>query len=490
MKFTPRPFQTVAIDHAHNVLIEGGKQLYAAPTGVGKSVVELGVKSRLPGTWIVTPREEIIDGMLDKLGFADADSLAHQMATPIKLRNRLLSGEVEPPPYLIFDEGHHHNAESWQQVELLAGLCPSVAYTATPYRGTPKSTKQFREVWGEPLWLITHKEAADEGYISVPRFEILPLVDDDIVEVKGGEFDVTSLDGVTVDRLGDAADHAKQWYNGIWDRPTMFALPSSESCRALKIELDARGLPSVIVSATTPKSQRRSIFEAVVNRLVCLLQINIVSEGVDLPMRRLVDMAPTLSPVKWVQQLGRIERPVTPGEPPPEYICTNRNVLRHAYALDGVVPIAIVAEAEKKFPTTSRAHVRSLGLEALGRFKPATTKLLNGLNIHTYAMSAVQGNVVVEFCAIVHPCKETVWAAKINTVVDGVKTWGKWNRCDAPNNIVGFSSLGQREPSPKQFKWWQRSAASFGLDPDQEVTRKSFQALPVLCDIGDPGLLL
>ena len=484
MRFKPYPIQANAIEHAIAFLDSakpGDRQLYAAPTGVGKSVVELLVQERYNDCWIVTPRDEIIHGMLDKLEQPDADPHDLRICTPIKLRNMLLRGDVAHPGKLIFDEGHHHEAETWQQLDLLTGYAPSLAYTATPYRGSPKSTRDFLQFWGEPLWIISYEEAINEGYISKPTFEMLPLVDDDVIEISGGEFDVTSIDGATLDRLGDIAEHSRQWYNGIWDRPTIYALPSSGCCLRLQRELLARGLPCAVVSANTPRRERQPIFEAVKAGILALLHINIVSEGVDLPLRRIVDLAPPMSPVNWVQQLGRITRPTKDIQP--QYICTNRNILRHSYALEGVVPIASLVAAERAFPASERAHARVLGLEALGRFKPISLKLVSGVTAHMYSLSTVMDSVVAEFCCLVHPGRDPIWATKVNVVVDGMKTYGTWRPCDPPTDVRGFTSVPGNQLTEKQAKWWERSASRYGLDPGQEVNRKNFQALPVLADL-------
>lgn len=489
MKFTPYPFQRVAVEHAVEFLNNAppdSKQLYAAPTGCGKSVVELLVQERTD-SWIVSPREEIIAGMLDKLEKPDADMLDCRICTPIRLRNLLMKGSIPHPKRLIFDETHHHEANTWQQLDLLTGLTPAVGYTATPYRGTPKSTKKFRDTWGDPTWLITYKEAESMKYITMPQFSIMPLVDDDIVDVSNGDFEVTSLEGATVDRLGDAAEQATAWHSGhLWDAPTVFALPSTSCCVRLLKELLQRGLPAVIVSASTPREERYKAFEATKDRLVALLHINIVQEGVDFPFRRLVDLAPTLSPVKWVQQLGRITRP-TDGSPP-QYICTNRNLERHAYALAGSVPIRAIAESEAKFKPTDRAHARVLGLEAIGRFKPDKIRTVSGVYMHIYALSVQIESAVVEYCVLVHPTNEPVWASKINTVTEEGKKWGTWRKCEAPMDLRGFASKSANAVTEKQMAWWKKSAARFGIDSREEPNRKTFQALPVLCDLSNQGV--
>jgi len=491
VKFAPRPFQKVAAEHAIAFLSEaapGRKQAYAAPTGVGKSVVELLVREAFPDLWIVTPREEIIYGLLDKLGVDPCcDPIPHRICTPVKLRNMLMQGHVRPGK-LIFDEAHHHNAETWQQLDLLTGLAPSVAYTATPYRGSPKGTREWLEMWGEPLWLITFKEAVAEKFIRLPTFAQLPLVDDDVVSVtSGGDFDVKSIDSVTVDRLGDLAQHAKRWYDGDrWDRSTVFSCPSSTTSLRLQQELARLSVPTAIISAETPTATRRQIFQACRERIFALLHINIVSEGVDEPFRRLVDLSPTMSPVKWVQQLGRITRPAD--DAPPEYWCTNRNLLRHCYALDGMVPVSSIVEAEAMLPPTTRRNVRVLGMEAVGRFKPTSVKMLDGATVDVYTMSVLRDMIVHEYACIVHPMRaEPLWATKISKVnEDRTRDWGTWLLCPAPDGLSGFASVPPKEVSPKQSAWWTKptGARRYGIDPNQPVTKKNFTILPVLSNVG------
>lgn len=494
MKYnTLYPCQEVAIGHAVEFIKAakpGDKQMYAAPTGIGKSVVQLHVQKRLnecmPGAhWIATPRDEIIAGMIDKLGLPKGtDAFPLHISTPTILRNRMLRGELpEFPASLTFDEGHHHNAETYQQLTLLTGYCPSLAYTATPYRGSPASTRQLREFWGDPLWIISYAEAFAEGYIKLPTFTTLPLVDDDVVSINGGEFSIESIEGATMDRLSDLAEHSKQWYNTTgWDKPTIYSLSSKLLCNRLNQELGQRGLPTIVVTAESTPADRELAFDACEKGIVAILQINVVSEGVDLRLRRLVDLAPTMSPVKWMQQIGRIMRPTTDQ---PEYIATNRNLMRHSYALEGCVPVAAISEATKLWPDSERSNVRAIGLEAIGRFKPATVKLRSGVNCHIYSISTVTGGKVVEYSCVVHPCSDPIWCTKVNTRdAAGNRSWGSWQKCPAPESLTGFASVPPADLTPKQRAWWNRSAAGMGLDEKQEVTRKNFVILPVLTNIG------
>jgi hypothetical protein len=336
--------------------------------------------------------------------------------------------------------------------------------------------------------VITYEEACAEGIISNPNFLTVPLVDDDIVEVgAGGEFNVTSIESSTVDRLGDAADHIAHYYvqagaDSHWDMPTMIALPGTATTVRMHQELLKRGLPCAYVTGATPKEERWQIFRAVEAGILALLHINVVSEGVDLKIRRLVDLSPTMSPVRWTQQLGRITRP---WDRTPQYVCMNRNLMRHAYILDGAVPTKSLVEAEKAFPPTTRASVRALGLEAIGRFKPTKFQLADGLTCHMYNLKVPLNRVIVEYVCVVHPRRAPQWFSKVNEVKDdGSRDWGQWRESPAPADLRGFGSVGEKEISPKQKAWWERSAVHFGLDPTQKVDKKNFPILPVLVATG------
>jgi hypothetical protein len=191
-----------------------------------------------------------------------------------------------------------------------------------------------------------------------------------------------------------------------------------------------------------------------------------------------------LSPVRWLQQFGRITRPT---DNPPHYVCTNRNLLRHAYLLDGCLPPAVVAEAAAAFGGLGkRAAARVIGLESLGRLKGVELPLRDGQTALAYCVSAVQGTQVREYAVIVHPAKaDPIWATRtrVRATESMPATYGKWKACPAPEGLVGYSSVPPSPLSEKQAAWWKRSAGLYGLDPTATVTRKNFVALPVLSDL-------
>jgi hypothetical protein len=150
-----------------------------------------------------------------------------------------------------------------------------------------------------------------------------------------------------------------------------------------------------------------------------------------------------------------------------------------------VIPLPAIVAAEQAFPQSGRAQVRALGMEAIGRFKPAKVTLTSGSSATVYSLSALEGTTVVEYICVVPVAAEPIWGKKVNQVnEDRTKIWGKWELCDSPTDLAGFSSVSPRDPSEKQRAWWDRSAGPLGLDPTQELSRKNFQVLPFLVDTG------
>jgi len=517
-----RDYQQNAVIESVNFLryniqnqISDARLLWAAPTGSGKSLVELAILKAIPNSWIVTPRVEIIVGMLQKMGFDYIDrcseneimSLAfkHKIGTPIKLANRWMAGELECPSALILDESHHDNSDSWQNLHNMT-LVPAVGFTATPYRGTPQETATLRRRWGTPRWMITYESAERQHYISMPYCMTEPLVDDDVIKIQGADFAIKSLNTESLNRVEDAARYIERFYDPIqrkWDRATLVAVPSSVVAESLESLLPMGG--ACVITADTSKRVRQEYFKATISRDTVLIHINTVTEGVDLPIRRLIDFSPTISPVRWVQQVGRIMRPTAPGEEPPVYICLNRNLLRHAYILAGALPNAakVVKEALEAFGGYGKrpAGGRVFGTEGLGRIQGTEIKLLNGLQGLFYAFARTVDKQVQNFAVIFHPLQtHPIWACRTDHIVSepvaqfvegkvvpyqmSSREWGKWEKCEPlSDNIIGFSSLPNRPPTPKQVAWWQRSAEQFGLSPEIP-NNKQFQILPVLKDLG------
>lgn len=496
--------------------------LLASPTGTGKSFVILALLESLPGWIALVPSLEIAAGMLGKIGVQPAttdDGIAlqaaqHRIYTPIRFKNALLYEGAKSPLGIIEDEGHHDTAQTHQDVDTLCNV-PKIATTGTPYRGTPQSTAEFLARWGEPRWLITLPNAAKAGHIALPTMETWPLVDDDEVSVQGGELVASQIESRTRDKLQDLLDRCAKFFDstGRPTRPTVFAFPGSATSAVAMEQMQARGWKTCCITQGTPRLLRNEILRRAADGSHALLNVRVIGEGVDLPLRRYIDCSPTLSPVLWMQRLGRILRqrgycvacagkgiieiretpdvdgvcPVCHGsnlEPPPEYIVTNNNLQRHFYLLDGACPAVYLTQSVAAFgKLTARAGHRAFGLQGMGKLKPIECLLTSGITVHCYSISQTVGASQTQFFVVVHPLyPKPIWASRGNVRNGETLDWGRWSVCTPPAELCGFRSLPTNPLSPKQAHWWETTAERHGL-AEREPTAKLFPVLPVLSQL-------
>lgn len=553
---TMRDYQQRVIDDACAFLDETQedldtfpRRLYACPTGTGKGSMQLALLKTLRAkgvdAWILSPALEVLRGCLQRCGVeqsvidaASADKLADMgaaifVSTPLRVHNRALQGDMELPEVVIYDEAHHAT-EGNEVSGTLFALAPDAVWigmTATPYRGTPRGTVALREAWGEPQVVLTIPEAIHKGYMACPTFSVVPLVDDDTITVTNGKFAVRSsgnrvrqvsedlallvaskvyqhvpgyaegLVDIGVDGLIDYENTNYYLHGGKdvivkHDMPTILVVPNTSTAAHMVLALDAVGVMAHQVIGKTKIKARGPIYAECAAGRAVIVCVAVLSEGVDFPwLGRLIDARPTVSPVEFVQRLGRVMRPK---DFTPEYICTNRNMERFAYLLGGAVPPDVVAEAQSAFPVISkRDGVRSVGFEALARFKRIPFPIKGGLRgsmFNVHEIDAETG-LKTDWCILTTPLSEKPIVAKLETqtLIDpktGERTYPttrqRYQRAEMPTDLAGFATSQQtRGLSDKQIQWWERAAHRVGLDGTkaEEITRRQFQALPVLSDL-------
>lgn len=517
LPYPPRPEQLRAVED-YRFWIDGDHSgpriLYSSPTGTGKSIIELACLSIDPQALLITPRLEIVAGMLEKCGEdcsswstekLTREAMFYRITTPIRLRNLLAKGEFPlTPERLLVDEAHHSTADTYRDVEAYWPHLRWCGFTATPFRGTPKGTVEFLDQWGGGYTeVLGIKDASRLGYVEIPDVVLWPLVDDELIAVNGGEFVVAETGNAVASRLGEVVERCRQFVSGsnlhgsdnadypgepYWDRPTIFAVPTTDNVIDLVERLNAAGLPAVGVTQDTPREQRVDAFASTLACRTALVQIDVVSEGVDLHVRRLIDLRPTMSPVKWMQQIGRIGRPRKgQHEPGSIYVCCNRNLERHGYLYDGMIPPARIVEAQQAFPApSSRAQARAIGIEGIGRFAPTEVRLADGATALMYNLTAMDKFARTEYAVLAHPAySDVVYAQRVSARDEaGSFTWGRWERIDTITDVRGYKSAPPKDLTPKQRAWWDRDAKRYGLHPNMTVNRKNFAVLPLLKDTG------
>lgn len=508
-KFQPHFYQSNFLEHARQSIESSPSSwnLYSSPTGTGKSVMQLLLMSTEPDGVLITPRVEIINGMLDKCGYNTSEwseqqtvqvAAEHGIYTPIRLRNLLARGELSfLPRYLIVDECHHDMAQSYQDIAMYLNGPTKIGLTATPFRGTPKQTRTFHAQWNDTInTVLSVRQAIEYGFCAMPDPIVWNLLDDDKLKIVAGEFDNKQTNEALMDVMGEIVKRSSTFLTTnrgkqpAWDRPTMFSLPSVDTALQLKNAFDIKGIPTQVITGATPYFKRQRYFEQCVNGTHALIQINVVSEGVDLPIRRLIDCAPTVSPVKWMQQIGRIMRPT---ERQPEYYTICRNLERHGYLMEGCFPSTRIVEAQQAFDKIKVSQrsptVRVLGTEGLNRYVTTPVKLKNGLTVFTYHLNYQNQYQRSEYFIIVHPNNpEPLYAIKQSKIDPETNqiTWGQWKRVESIPPTEGFTTVKMKEElSDKQKAKWMEWAERKGLDPHQvPLTNRVCQTVFVLLNLG------
>lgn len=485
LDFKLRDYQEACVEHDRTC--EDSRVMYAAPTGTGKSYPELINHKTNPDNYLITPSLEIISDLLLKLTgerYSKPSSLLplarrHNITTPTRLRNELLKGNIRRINKLTIDEVHHSLAETYIQVLMMLDESTKIrGYTATPFRGTPKGSAELREQWGEPIWLITITDAIKQGFFKMPKCHTVPLIDDDIIEMTNGEFQVETVKRETESKLRDIGDLVIDKGLNI---PTMVSMPTRDNVYALDDYLKTKNFPCRVITDKTDTKSRHQYFKECEQQTHVLLQIKAVSEGNDIKVYRLIDCTPNMSPVAFMQRFGRICRPTDKFIS--EYYCTNRNLLRHAYLFEGNLPVYEYNESKKAFITDSkRMGCRAWDIESMGRFKPSKVPFASGVEGEVYSIVKQDGNFTETYTAIVHPLVEDViWGMKRSTKGTYDGTYKRL--ANAPDSVKGFTSKsGQLTPAQEDF--YRKKAESFGLDKTtKKLDKRIFDVMVALKDM-------
>jgi len=505
---SPRPEQLRAITLAQS-LQPGQRLLLTAPTGSGKGSVLAALL--IDGWTVACPNLDICDAVarhasVETEGTEAARRKRYEslgLYTYKRLHSRL-SDDMVPPAKLACDEAHHGTADTLTETVALARNPTLVGVTATAYRGTPQETEALHAMYhGNVVTVVTLKDCIAKGYTTLPSFDVWPLIDDELISVTGGEFSVRASESAAVEQMpalvARIVETYYDWqYEGSWKQPITLVLPSVEACEQYAQTFrTALGQPGAVETVVADTKGRADRYKRVLARNALLLQVRAVGEGTDIALRVMIDAAPTMSPVLWMQRVGRLTRPGGVSQ----YIATNHNLMRHAYLFEGLIPPAQLRKtltAWPNFTPSRRTMCRALGLTGFGRFEPCAVPLADGTDAFMYALRSKTGED--ELAALLIPgAPEPLYfhrrsrivgterkEVKPGVIVDA-RVWdrGKWARVKKLPELEKCASMPPHPLTPKQIEWWVKSAPGRGLasSPDS-VTARNFAILPILFDAG------
>lgn len=319
--------------------------LYVAPTGSGKTILfcDLTAKVLERGrrVLIVCHRHELIEqisGALDAFhighglivsGIPPCYAYAAQVSSVQSLAARPLPWQ---PDLIVIDEAHHVACgNAWARALQNYPDAYRLGVTATPCRSDGKPLGEF---FCEMVVGPSYRELEDAGFLTPLEAWAPPLIDMSGSRVRGGEYD----HGEVVDRAcrpsitGDAIRHYQRLGRG--GRAIVFDVSIDAARRRAQSFLHA-GIAAEAIDGTQTKTLRSSTvarFRAGTTQV--LVSVDLVSEGFDLPAIEVgISLRPTLSLALWMQQAGRILRPLA-GKSVARLLDHAGNIDRHGFPND------------------------------------------------------------------------------------------------------------------------------------------------------------
>lgn len=341
-----RPYQREAIQSMIDAEREGcRRQLLVMATGLGKTVVfshVLRMRSRFGRGLVIVHRDELAAQAAEKIrsicpdltvgivkaerNEVDADvviasvqtlsrasRLSELMAASAENSGRLdLAARNVPTEFatVIVDEAHHVVAEnSYGQVlgSVKAGLPDGpwlLGVTATPSRLDGQALTPFDQVVSslDLRWGIA------AGYLAevVGRRVIVAGLDWSKVRVRAGDFVASQAGAALIDA---SAQHVivEAWVREAAGRQTIVFAPTVGASIAITQAFRAAGITAAHIDGSTPQDERADyIARYRAGEITVLSNCMVLTEGFDAPETScIVVAAPTKSPPKYAQQVGR-----------------------------------------------------------------------------------------------------------------------------------------------------------------------------------------
>lgn len=325
---TLRPRQAKAIEDIRAAYKAGYRApILVAPTGFGKSATAaVMIQSALAKgnkVWFLAHLREILTATSAGLGrqgiphgWIAAGTLgdrrhATQVAMVQTLARRL--DRYTPPDLIIIDEAHLAVAETYQTIIRWAGeKCRLLMLTASPVRLDGRGMGEVADVI---INTCTTGELIDEGLLAPIKYYAPSGPDLTGVKSLGGDFNQGEL-AKAMDKpkiTGSAVGH---YLKLARHRPAVAFCVSVEHAEHVAAEFRQAGVRAVAISGDSDPLVRDAALKDLQSGrvdVVCNCQLWVA--GVDAPaVSCIIQLAPTMSLVKYLQSIGRGLR-THPGKP-------------------------------------------------------------------------------------------------------------------------------------------------------------------------------
>jgi DNA repair protein RadD len=309
-----RAHQAGAIDELRRSLASGNRRpMLQGPCGFGKTLTAAHIIQRAldkgKRVAFVVPRKSLIDQAVADFAREGIHAVGvmqgyHPMADreqPVQVCSAQTLARRKRPDVdlVIVDEAHelHKAVLQWM------ADCPKVPFiglSATPW------SRGLGKFYDDLLIAATTRELIDAGYLA--DFVAYAPSDPDLSSVStgaDGDFKEDELADV-MDVPTITGDIVLEWQRRGENRPTFVFCINRKHAQHVCERFVEAGAVAEYLDGNTPDDERRRIFARFRSgETNVLCNVGVLTIGVDLDVRGIVDARPTKSPIKFVQTIGR-----------------------------------------------------------------------------------------------------------------------------------------------------------------------------------------
>jgi len=339
-----RDYQEQAVRNLREAYKDHRSVLFQLATGGGKTIIAAYIlrsaAEKGNTSWFICHRRELINQAFDRFeefglqpgiiasGYPETDSLIKicSIQTLVRRINKLT-----PPDFIVFDECHHINSQTWARVYDFASKAKCLGLTATPCRLDGKGLGDYFSI------LIRGPLMTDlmgRGYLT--RYKLYAPTVPDMAGIRtlGGDYNKQDLDKMLEKSqlVGDTVEHYKKICAG------KKAIIFCASVKHSKLVVDAfikAGILASHVDGTVDNIARDYIINQFKQgHIQVLSNVDLFGEGFDVPSAEVaILLRPTKSLGLYLQQFGRVLRP-SPGKTKAIILDHAGNCLRHGIPED------------------------------------------------------------------------------------------------------------------------------------------------------------
>lgn len=330
------PHQKDLLQKAEEALVAYTRVMLQLPTGGGKTLIAAAlldgwVRRGAKAAWLTHRRELCTQTYkaLNKFDIPAADRPRWDTDDPAPSieggvvilmvqtvsKHNLVWDEYGSEDLLVIDEAHHAPARSWNRaIDQWPGRV--IGLTATPWRSAKH--QGFAHLFHD---LILGPQISDmQSKNQLAKAQVVRPTDDDLILVgipaRNGEYREDEIERLNRDRHIWTGGTLEYWQKHAEGRQTIvYAVSTGHAENLIKVFKDAGIHAAAILSGTRQDERTRVIQQFSDRTLKVLVNVDVATEGFDLPDASCIVLArPTTSLALYLQMVGRGLRPKGGGD--------------------------------------------------------------------------------------------------------------------------------------------------------------------------------